>query len=36
MRYWNEVYIPIPTYEKMVAKGDTRKDENHSFIPGYF
>jgi carbamoyl-phosphate synthase large subunit len=36
MRYWNEVYIPMSTYEKTVAKGETRKDENHSFIPHYF
>ena len=36
MRYWNEVYIPLSTYEKTVAKGETGKDENHSFIPDYF
>ena len=36
MRYWNEVYVPVSTYEKTVAKGETRKDENHSFIPDYF
>jgi carbamoyl-phosphate synthase large subunit len=36
MRYWNEVYIPMSTYEEMVAKGQTRKNENHSFIPDYF
>jgi carbamoyl-phosphate synthase large subunit len=36
MRYWNEVYIPMSTYEKTVAKGETRKDENQSFIPNYF
>ena len=36
MRYWNEVYLPMSTYEKMTAKGETRKDENHSFISDYF
>jgi len=36
MRYWNEVYIPMSTYEKTVAKGETSKDDNHSFIPKYF
>jgi carbamoyl-phosphate synthase large subunit len=36
MRYWNEVYIPMSTYNKTVAKGETRKDDNHSLIPGYF
>jgi carbamoyl-phosphate synthase large subunit len=36
MRYWNEVYIPMSTYEKTVAKGEIRKEENHSFIPEYF
>jgi carbamoyl-phosphate synthase large subunit len=36
MRYWNEVYIPMSTYEKAVAEGETRKEENHSFIPEYF
>lgn len=36
MRYWNEVYLPISTYEKMTAEGETRKDENHSFISEYF
>ena len=36
MRYWNEVYIPLSTYEKTIAKGKTRKDDNHSFIPKYF
>jgi carbamoyl-phosphate synthase large subunit len=36
MRYWNEVYIPMSTYEEMAAKSQTRKNENHSFIPDYF
>jgi carbamoyl-phosphate synthase large subunit len=36
MRYWNEVYIPMSTYENMVVKGETRKDENDSFIVDYF
>src|SRR5215204_1832226 len=36
MRYWNEVYIPMSTYEKTVAKGETRKDENRSFTKNYF
>ena len=36
MRYWNEVYIPMSTYEKTVAKGETRKDENCSFTRNYF
>jgi carbamoyl-phosphate synthase large subunit len=36
MRYWNEVYIPMSTYEKTIAKGETRKDDNHSFVPEYF
>ena len=36
MRYWNEVYIPISTYEKTVAKGETVKLENRSFVPDYF
>jgi carbamoyl-phosphate synthase large subunit len=36
MRYWNEVYIPMSTYEKTVAKGETRKDKNDSFIVDYF
>jgi carbamoyl-phosphate synthase large subunit len=36
MRYWNEVYIPMSTYEKTVANGQTIKDENRSFIPNYF
>lgn len=36
MRYWNEVYIPMSTYEETVAKGETIKDENHSFTPNYF
>ena len=36
MRYWNEVYVPMSAYEKTVAKGETTKDENHSFIPDYF
>jgi carbamoyl-phosphate synthase large subunit len=36
MRYWNEVYVPMPTYDETIAKGETTKDENHSFIPNYF
>jgi carbamoyl-phosphate synthase large subunit len=36
MRYWNEVYIPMSTYEATVAKGETIKDDNRSFIPTYF
>jgi carbamoyl-phosphate synthase large subunit len=36
MRYWNEVYIPMSTYEETVAKGETIKDENYSFTPNYF
>ena len=36
MRYWNEIYIPMSTYEETVAKGETIKEKNHSFIPGYF
>jgi carbamoyl-phosphate synthase large subunit len=36
MRYWNEVYIPMSTYEETVIKGETRKDENSSFILDYF
>jgi carbamoyl-phosphate synthase large subunit len=36
MRYWNEVYIPMSTYENMVVKGETRKDENDSFTVDYF
>lgn len=36
MRYWNEVFIPMSTYEETVVEGETRKDENHSFIPNYF
>ena len=36
MRYWNEVFIPMSTYENTVAKGETRKDENDSFIVDYF
>jgi carbamoyl-phosphate synthase large subunit len=36
MRYWNEVYIPMSTYEETVAKGETIKDENQSFTPNYF
>src|SRR5919107_3600816 len=36
MRYWNEVYIPMSTYEETLAKGETRKDENYSFILDYF
>jgi carbamoyl-phosphate synthase large subunit len=36
MRYWNEVYIPMSTYEKTVVEGETRNDGNHSFIPDYF
>jgi carbamoyl-phosphate synthase large subunit len=36
MRYWNEVYIPMATYEKTISKGETRKDENDSFMVDYF
>ncbi len=36
MRYWNEVYIPMSTYESTVVRGETRKDENDSFIADYF
>jgi carbamoyl-phosphate synthase large subunit len=36
MRYWNEVYIPMCSYEKMAAEGETRRHENHSFIQDYF
>jgi carbamoyl-phosphate synthase large subunit len=36
MRYWNEVYIPMSTYESTVVRGETRKDENDSFIVDYF
>ena len=36
MRYWNEVYIPMSTYEKTVVNGETRKDKNDSFIVDYF
>lgn len=36
MRYWNEVYIPMSTYKNTVGKGETTKDENHSFTPNYF
>ncbi len=36
MRYWNEVYIPVPTYDETIAKGETIKEDNHSFIPNYF
>ena len=36
MRYWNEVYIPMATYEKTISEGETRKDENDSFMVDYF
>jgi carbamoyl-phosphate synthase large subunit len=36
MRYWNEVYIPMSTYEKTVVKGETRNDQNGSFMVDYF
>jgi histidinol phosphatase-like PHP family hydrolase len=36
MRYWNEVDIHMSTYENTVAKGETRKDENDSFIGDSF
>ncbi|MDQ3835670.1 MAG: ATP-grasp domain-containing protein [Thermoproteota archaeon] len=36
MRYWNEVYIPMSTYEETNVKGETRKAENHSSIEDYF
>jgi carbamoyl-phosphate synthase large subunit len=36
MRYWNEVYIPMSSYEKMAAEGETIRHENHSFIQDYF
>jgi carbamoyl-phosphate synthase large subunit len=36
MRYWNEVYLPMPSYEMTVAKGEITKDKNQSFIPNYF
>ncbi len=36
MRYWNEVYIPMSTYESTVAKGETRRHDNQSFTLNYF
>ena len=34
MRYWNEVYVPYSTYEKV--ERDKIIEENNSFIPDYF
>jgi len=34
MRYWNEVYVPYPLYEKMSSSG--RVQSGNSFIPDYF
>jgi carbamoyl-phosphate synthase large subunit len=34
MRYWNEVYVPLPSYEEM--KGAGRLQGSDSFIPDYF
>ena len=34
MRYWNEVYVPMATYEKFSNKKMIQN--NDSFIPSYF
>jgi carbamoyl-phosphate synthase large subunit len=34
MRYWNEVYTDLPTYEK--ARNTGRVQDNNSFTPNYF
>ncbi len=34
MRYWNEVYVPYPLYEKTSSSGRVQKDG--SFVPDYF
>ena len=34
MRYWNEVYVPHSTYEKV--EHDKIVEQDDSFIPGYF
>ena len=34
MRYWNEVYVPMSTYEKFADKKMIQ--DNDSFIPSYF
>ena len=34
MRYWNEVYVPYPVYEKTSSSGRVQKE--CSFVPDYF
>jgi carbamoyl-phosphate synthase large subunit len=34
MRYWNEVYVPYPLYEKASSSGRVQK--GGSFVPDYF
>ncbi len=36
MRYWNEVYIPYSTYEKVPSIGKVETNHQDSFIADYF
>jgi carbamoyl-phosphate synthase large subunit len=36
MRYWNEVYVPVPAVDKMAAEGRAEGLASLSFVPDYF
>jgi carbamoyl-phosphate synthase large subunit len=36
MRYWNEVYVPMSSYESTLTEGETKRTQNQSFTLNYF